>query len=129
MKSSTSLDFLTGKVLELNIMKLSSPRTFLAASLLEKPIEPAARPVEKPESRRLKRPKSVIGAVTMFESGLNPNEEMINALTFTKFLVFVNILVIPLLSLTSLDLQLNYIVGLLVTMMVTGKIIENMSFS
>ncbi|EHK00632.1 hypothetical protein HRED_03187 [Candidatus Haloredivivus sp. G17] len=30
---------------------------------------------------------------------------------------------------TSLDLQLNYIVGLLVTMMVTGKIIENMSFS
>lgn len=70
-----------------------------------------------------------VGAVTMFESGLNPNEEMINALTFTKFLVLVNILVIPLLSLTSLDLQLNYIVGLLVTMMVTGKIIENMSFS
>ncbi|EHK01743.1 hypothetical protein HRED_07207 [Candidatus Haloredivivus sp. G17] len=50
MKSSTSLDFLTGKVLELNIMKLSSPRTFLAASLLEKPIEPAARPVKNPKA-------------------------------------------------------------------------------
>ncbi|EHK02146.1 hypothetical protein HRED_05558 [Candidatus Haloredivivus sp. G17] len=71
MKSSTSLDFLTGKVLELNIMKLSSPRTFLAASLLEKPIEPAARPVKNPKAE-IKRPKSVIGAVEKFVTSLAP---------------------------------------------------------
>lgn len=70
-----------------------------------------------------------VGAVTMFESGLNPNEEMINAVTFTKFLLLVNILVVPLLALTSLDFQLNYIIGLLVTMLVAGKIVENMSFN
>lgn len=69
-----------------------------------------------------------IGSITMFEAGLNPNEEMINAFTFTKFLLIVNILVVPLLALTSMDLQANYILGLLVTMLVAGKIAENISF-
>lgn len=65
-----------------------------------------------------------IGAITMHEAGLNPNEEMINAVTFTKFLMLVNVLVVPLLALTSLDLDPVYTLGLLVPMAVIAKIIE-----
>jgi len=65
-----------------------------------------------------------IGAVTMFESGLNPNEKMINGWVFTKFLIIVNILVIPLLALTSLNVDSHVIIGLLVPMLVIGKIAE-----
>ena len=65
-----------------------------------------------------------VGSITMYESGLNPNERMINGWTFSKFLVIVNILVIPLLALTSLNVETYVILGLLVTMLVTGKVAE-----
>lgn len=69
-----------------------------------------------------------VGSITMYESGLNPNEKMINGWTFSKFLVMVNILVIPLLALTSLNVETYVIIGLLVPMLVIGKVAEKIKF-
>jgi len=69
-----------------------------------------------------------VGAVTMYEAGLNPNERMIEGWTFLKFLVLVNTLVIPLLALTSLQTDTLTIIGLLVPMIVIGKLMETFRF-
>ncbi len=69
-----------------------------------------------------------VGAVTMYEAGLNPNERMIEGWTFSKFLVMVNIFVIPLLALTSLQTDFLTILGLLIPMLVIGKLIETFRF-
>ena len=69
-----------------------------------------------------------VGAVTMYEAGLNPNERMIEGWTFSKFLVIVNIFVIPLLALTSLQTDFLTILGLLIPMLVIGKLIETFRF-
>jgi len=69
-----------------------------------------------------------VGSVTMYEAGLNPNERMIEGWTFLKFLVLVNALVIPLLALTSLNTDTLTILGLLVPMIVIGKLMETFRF-
>ena len=69
-----------------------------------------------------------VGTVTMYEAGLNPNERMIEGWTFLKFLVLVNTLVIPLLALTSLRTDTLTILGLLVPMIVIGKLMETFRF-
>jgi hypothetical protein len=69
-----------------------------------------------------------VGSVTMYEAGLNPNERMIEGWTFLKFLVLVNALVIPLLALTSLNTGTLTILGLLVPMIVIGKLMETFRF-
>ena len=69
-----------------------------------------------------------VGTVTMYEAGLNPNERMIEGWTFLKFLVLVNALVIPLLALTSLRTDTLTILGLLVPMIVIGKLMETFRF-
>jgi len=66
-----------------------------------------------------------IGAITMYESGLNPNEKMINALVFSKFLIAVNILVMPLLALTSFQSNPGPILAVLLPMLVIGKVVES----
>ena len=69
-----------------------------------------------------------VGSVTMYEAGLNPNERMIEGWTFLKFLVLVNALVIPLLALTSFNTDTLTILGLLVPMIVIGKLMETFRF-
>ena len=69
-----------------------------------------------------------VGSVTMYEAGLNPNERMIEGWTFLKFLILVNALVIPLLALTSLNTDTLTILGLLVPMIVIGKLMETFRF-
>lgn len=69
-----------------------------------------------------------VGAATMYEAGLNPNEKMIDAYTFTKFLVVVNLLVMPLLALTSLQVNVEMLLGVVVPMLVIGKLMEEKAY-
>ena len=70
-----------------------------------------------------------VGAVTMYESGLNPNEDMINAWTFTKFLIGVNLLVMPLLVTASFQSDPVLILAILAPMAITGRLAESMKLS
>lgn len=69
-----------------------------------------------------------VGAATMYEAGLNPNEKMIDAVTFTKFLLVVNILVMPLLALTSFDVGYKLILSVVLPMIVIGKVMEEKAY-
>lgn len=69
-----------------------------------------------------------VGSATMYEAGLNPNEKMIDAVTFTKFLVVVNILVMPLLALTSFDVGYQVLLSIVLPMIVIGKVMEEKAY-
>ncbi|MEF8880611.1 MAG: hypothetical protein V5A72_02155 [Candidatus Nanohaloarchaea archaeon] len=69
-----------------------------------------------------------VGSATMYEAGLDPNEKMIDAVTFTKFLIVVNILVMPLLALTSFNVGPEVILSVVVPMLVIGKVMEEKAY-
>lgn len=64
------------------------------------------------------------GAVIMYISGLNPNERILDSMTFMKFMLLVNIPVIPLLVLTAFGAEFKVVLGILVFMFVLGKFLE-----
>jgi len=68
-----------------------------------------------------------VGAITMYEAGLNPNERMIEAWTFTKFLVAVNFFVIPLLAFTSIESSYSILLAIMAPMLIVAIIIERLT--
>ena len=64
------------------------------------------------------------GSVIMYIAGLNPNERILDSVTFVKFMVLINTPIIPLLVLTAFETDISVIIGILASMFVFGKFLE-----
>ena len=65
-----------------------------------------------------------VGSLTLHETGLNPNERMVDSWAFGKYLLFVNVLVIPLMALTSLPNSFWSMISIVGAMLAVSHVVQ-----